>query len=219
MAHGRVGVPLPVSPSPFPSPAQWQPAPRAPGTPAQRPPRTALPPAPWRNGRRQPRACMYIYKAICHTAYYATRFPHPARGNGHPAAPHRRTRAPRRSSAPPRPAPPHPAPQHRTAAPTRRSYAPQPPAAATGHRPTGPPPVGGSESRRRGWGGVVCGGLPYAYPEKGHFGDAGHICALYAPYMRPICAPYASVCTYPCGWYFISPEKPKKRENEKVVDL
>ena len=39
------------------------------------------------------------------------------------------------------------------------------------------------------------------------------ICAQYASLMRPICAYmrlYASVCPYPCGGRFISPEKPKK---------
>jgi hypothetical protein len=222
-----LGVPSPCISVPSP--------PRPNGTPAQWHPRTR---AQWAMGA-QPRARTHIPSSL-HNVYYATRFWAPEHWTLAPRAPRStaaRTAAPtRRCTA---------APQHRcTAAPLHRTphHAPPPPAPpGTPRGPTGPhgPPMGESESRRHGRGGVVRGGLPYAYREKRHFPDAGsYTSPIYKPnmrpicaYMRPICAQYApicaqyapnmrlyapnmrlyaSVCPYPCGGRFISPEKPKK---------
>ena len=163
-------------------------------------------PAPGRNGQWAPGLVRVRISPLVYITYIMRRgfrtrtldIGTPA----HRAAPQHRTL--HRSTAPPlHPAPrctaaPHPAAPQHPAAPTRRSTPP-----GTPHGPTGPP-MGVSESRRHGGGGVTCGGLPYAYPEKRHFRDAAAytrpIHAPYAPHTSPICAfmrLYAPLCARP----------------------
>ena len=148
------------------------------------------------NGRPAP-MCVRIYRPSLHNVYYATRFWAPEHWTLAPRAPRStaaRTAAPtRRCTA----APLHrstAAPQHRCTAPRITPHRHQHPRAPRAARPA-PPPMGGSESRRHGRGGVVRGGLPYAYREKRHFPDAGsYTSPIYKPNTRPLCAQYAPIC-------------------------